>query len=76
MDEIREEVITKILKDINMKIQTGHLVRYRGKNVQEVDVVEMKKGFSKFKRVYIRYSDGTVNVLSFASFLTRRVEVT
>jgi hypothetical protein len=74
MEEIEEKIMVKTLESMNEKIRIGHTVKYRGKEVQELNVIRIRQGFRVFKRVYVKYSDGTVNVLSFSDFLSRRIE--
>ncbi len=75
MNEIREQAIMSILKSINEQIKKGRLVKYRGKEVVELDIVETNYGPRIVKRIYIKYKDETINVLSFSDFLSRRIEV-
>ncbi len=75
MEEIREQIVKNILENLNEQMKKGRVVKYRGKEVQELDLVEIKKEFITFKRVYVKYKDGTLNVLSFADFLSRRIDV-
>ncbi len=75
MEEAREHVIDLLIESLNDQIKKGRVVKYRDKEVQEFDLVEIKHGFRAFKRVYVKYADGTVNVLSFADFLSRRVNI-
>jgi hypothetical protein len=75
VNEIREQAIMSILKSINEQIKKGRLVKYRGKEVVELDIVETNYGPRIVKRIYIKYKDETINVLSFSDFLSRRIEV-
>ncbi len=75
MNEIREQIMANVIENLNAQIRKGRVVKYRGKEVKELDLVEIRQGFRVFKRVYVKYIDGTLNVLSFADFLSRRVEV-
>jgi hypothetical protein len=75
VEEAREHIVNTMITSLNVQIKKGRTVKYRGKEVQEFDLVEIVHGFRVFKRVYVKYKDGTLNVLSFADFLSRRVDV-
>jgi hypothetical protein len=75
MTEIQEKILREIIGEINRQISEGRTVRIRGKDVEEIDIALIKKGYTEYKRVYIKFKDKTINILPVSEFLSKKYQV-